>query len=180
MAEQKEAREESDPAAQEQLALACAELQPELERDQDLEGAGVKQSGKAGVHWVAARNAWSCQFGKFGPRSSRHFPVTSYMKDGKSLEEANAEALRDAIAFREQLEKQGVCKPRVALQRSGIKGVRWKKRDKCWEAKLGVNGKTLFGGLFYPKDGSPEAVERARLEAVERRREMEKHRGSAE
>ena len=36
-----------------------------------------------------------------------------------------------------------------------------------------INGKTLHGGTFKPKDSTPEEVERARLAAVESRRKLE-------
>ena len=56
---------------------------------------------------------------------------------------------------------------------SGVKGVCWHTRDKAWEVKLNINGQTLRGGYFKPKDSTPEEVERARLAAVESRRKLE-------
>ena len=52
-------------------------------------------------------------------------------------------------------------------------GVFWHTRYKAWEVKMNINGQTLFGGRFTPKDSTPEEVERARLLAVESRRKLE-------
>ena len=38
---------------------------------------------------------------------------------------------------------------------------------------MNINGQTLFGGRFTPKDSTPEEVECARLAAVESRRKLE-------
>ena len=54
-----------------------------------------------------------------------------------------------------------------------MKGVLWYTQDKAWEVKLKINGKTLHGGTFKPKDSTPEEVECARLAAVESRRKLE-------
>merc|ERR1712050_90830 len=50
----------------------------------------------------------------------------------------------------------------------------WDPRQKAWKVRLGINDKCLRGGTFKPKDSTPEEVERARLAAVESRRELEK------
>ena len=56
---------------------------------------------------------------------------------------------------------------------SGVKGVFWHTRDKAWEVTMNINGKTLYGGTFTPKDSTPEEVECARLAAAESRRKLE-------
>ena len=56
---------------------------------------------------------------------------------------------------------------------SGAKGVFWHTRGKAWEVKMMINGQTLYGGRFIPKDSTPEEVECARLLAVESRRKLE-------
>ena len=48
----------------------------------------------------------------------------------------------------------------------------WHTRDKAWEVKMVINGQTLYGGTFMPKDSAPEEVEHARLLAVESRRKL--------
>ena len=62
---------------------------------------------------------------------------------------------------------------RVENPYSGVPGVRWHTRYKAWEVEVNINGQTLFGGKFTPKDSTPEEVERARLLAVESRRKLE-------
>ena len=39
---------------------------------------------------------------------------------------------------------------------------------------MNINGQTLYGGTFTPKDSTPEELERARLLGVEIRRKLEK------
>ena len=46
-------------------------------------------------------------------------------------------------------------------------------RDTAWEVKMVINGQTLYGGTFMPKDSTPEEVERARLLAVDTCRKLE-------
>ena len=102
------------------------------------------------------------------------FHVRHFMKTNKTFCEAEADALRAAIEFRKGLERSGIAKAkRVEKPHSGVKGVLWYTRDKAWEVKLQINGKTLHGGTFKPKDSTPEEVECARLAAVESRRKLE-------
>ena len=44
---------------------------------------------------------------------------------------------------------------------------------KRWEVAKNINGQTLRGGSFKPKDSTPEEIERARLLAVVSRRKLE-------
>ena len=108
----------------------------------------------------------------------KYFHVRHFMKTSKTFCEAEADALCAAIEFRKGLEnlleRSGVAKAkRVEKPHSGVKGVLWCTRDKAWEVKSTINGKTLFVGAFKPKDFAPEEVERARLAAVESRRKLE-------
>ena len=96
------------------------------------------------------------------------------MNTSKTFCEAEADALRAAIEFRKGLERNGVVKTkRVENPHSGVKGVFWHILDKAWEVKMHINGQTLYGGKFTPKDSTPEEVELARLLAVESRRKLE-------
>ena len=58
------------------------------------------------------------------------------------------------------------------MQTSGVTGVVWHLPSKAWEVKMNIDGQTLYGGRFKPKDSTPEEVERARLLAVESRRKL--------
>ena len=62
---------------------------------------------------------------------------------------------------------------RVENPHSVVKGVLLHTRYKAWEVKMNINGQTLYGGRFKPKDSTPEEVECARLAAVESRRKLE-------
>ena len=96
------------------------------------------------------------------------------MKTGKTFCEAEAEALRAAIGFQKDLERSGVVKAKgVENPHNGVTSVFWHTPTKTWEVKMNINGQTLFGGRFTPKDSTPEEVERARLLAVESRRKLE-------
>ena len=101
------------------------------------------------------------------------------MGTSKTFCEAEADALRAAIEFRKDLESSGIVKvKRVGNPQSGAKGVLWHTRYKAWEVTMNINGQTLFGGRFMPKDSTPEEVECARLAAVESRRKLEQQSGA--
>ena len=59
------------------------------------------------------------------------------------------------------------------MKAKGVKDVFWHTRDKAWEVKMVIDGQTLYGGTFTPKDSTPEEVERARLLAVDTCRKLE-------
>ena len=101
------------------------------------------------------------------------FYVHHFMKTGNTVCDAEADALRAAIEFRRGLERSGIAKAkRVENPHSGVKGVFWHTRNKAWEVTMNINGQTLYGGTFMPKDSAPEDIERARLLAVESRRKL--------
>ena len=109
-----------------------------------------------------------------------YFSIHHFIKTSKTFCEAEADPLRAAIEFRKGLERSGIVNAkRVENPQSGVIGVRWHTRYKAWEVKKNINGQTLFGGKFKPKDSTPEEVERARLLAVESRRKLEFQRKKA-
>ena len=124
-----------------------------------------------GVSWQSKRARWQVSWKNF---RRKYFSVHHFMNTGKTYSEAEADALRAAIEFRKGLERSGIVKAkRVEKPHSGEKGVLWHTRDKAWEVKMVINGQTLYGGTFKPKDSTPEEVERARLVAVESCRKLE-------
>lgn len=62
---------------------------------------------------------------------------------------------------------------------SGVKGVCWCRHTKAWKAYFCVRGERFESAYFYPKDDTPKELERARLAAVSRRRELELQHGGA-
>ena len=89
------------------------------------------------------------------------------------FEEADARALEAAIAFREAQVGSGQARVQCRTEiHSGIKGVFWMAGQKAWMAQLTV-GKKFYREYFRVKGNSPEELERARLAAVEKRREWE-------
>lgn len=51
-----------------------------------------------------------------------------------------------------------------SVNASGLKGVTWKPRHQKWEARIGVNGRLIYIGLF----DSPEKAHAAYVEAARR------------
>ena len=133
-----------------------------------------KQSGVTGVSWQSKLGAWQVSWYEEKKMKKKYFHVRHFMKASKTFCEAEADALCAAIQFRKGLERSGIVKAkRVENPHSGAKGVFWHTRDKAWEVTMNINGKTLYGGTFTPKDSTPEEVECARLAAVESRRKLE-------
>jgi len=64
---------------------------------------------------------------------------------------------------------------------SKVKGVHWESAKKAWRVCIQRNGvKSRAGGIFRPEGDTRDEMERARLAAEERRRELElRHFGSA-
>jgi len=106
------------------------------------------------------------------------FLVHRYMLPGKSMEEADAEALRDAVAFREGLVDQGKIKGNSQQRNigSGVTGVTWHRyghwRSGHWRVQIRICDKNLERS-FRPKDSTPEEIEVARLAAVAFREDLE-------
>jgi len=132
-----------------------------------------KQSGVPGVTWDGPHKCWRVLWREERRRKGKQFPVLRYVAPGKPHEEAEAEALRAAVAFRKERVRQGNIKVVQARRQSGIKGVNWETSNKAWRVCISVRGKRLQGGNFHPRNNTPEEIERARLEAVECRRRLE-------
>ena len=64
---------------------------------------------------------------------------------------------------------------RAEKHRSGVKGVRWFASHACWNVELGPSraGAKVKVEYFYPESESPQALEDARVVAVQRRSELE-------
>ena len=120
-----------------------------------------------GVSWHSKYRRWQVSWYEEKERKKKYFYVNHFMKTSKTFCEAEAAALSAALEFRKGLERSGVVKAK------GVKDVFWHTRDKAWEVKMVINGQTLYGGTFMPKDSTPEEVERARLLAVDNRRKLE-------
>ena len=107
-------------------------------------------------------------------RKTKYLHVCHLMNTGKTYREAEADALRAAIEFRNGLERSGVAKAkRVDNPQSNMNGIYWHIQKEAWIVRLRAKGKQLSGGCFKPKDSTPEEVECARLLAVESRRKLE-------
>jgi len=162
-------------AVQEQQFISCtsAKASSGMQRDKCRILVQSKRSGVKGVSWSARANGWKVSFSEGGRPTLTYFIVGHYMTPSKSDEEADAEALRAAIVFRRGLEEQsGKAKVRTPPSKtSSVKGVDWFRN--CWRARIKVDGKMVHGGQFKPKDETPAEVEKARLAAVEWRRESE-------
>jgi len=92
------------------------------------------------------------------------------MTKGKTEEEADDEALHDAIVFRERLVLEGKVK---VAHVGDNKGIFWNKKRNGWDVFVRAHGKKLRGGHFRPINKTPEAVEKARQAAVECRVQLE-------
>jgi len=137
----------------------------------------ARHSGVRGVFWNRNAKAWNVEWTATEggqARKRRLFAVQHYVENGQgSYEEADAEALRDAVAFRKDLVRRGVVKvARTAQRQSCSRGVSWESRGQGWRVQMRSGGRRI-NFHFRPKDNTPEEVERARLAAVERRRELE-------
>jgi len=132
-----------------------------------------KQSGVPGITWHKTANGWAVSWRDAGKRKDKYFPVHRYMLPRKSMQEADAEALRDAVACRKGLVDQGKIKVSAPLRTTGIRGVCWHTGKHAWEVRYNAAGKKKAGGTFKPKDDTAEDIERARLAAVECRRRLE-------
>eukprot|EP00418_Pyrodinium_bahamense_P006989 CAMPEP_0179024358 /NCGR_PEP_ID=MMETSP0796-20121207/7412_1 /TAXON_ID=73915 /ORGANISM="Pyrodinium bahamense, Strain pbaha01" /LENGTH=342 /DNA_ID=CAMNT_0020720313 /DNA_START=17 /DNA_END=1045 /DNA_ORIENTATION=+ len=165
-----------------------------------IQGQG-KQSGMTGVYWNTKQSSWTVAWGPRGARKGKSFAVCRYMRPGKTPAEADADALRNAIAFRTELVQQGKIQAShgrlrgkfvrkvkgnemrqrggngaglgEAMERdSGVAGVTWLRPRCVWHAAITINGKQIHRD-FRPEDSTPEAIERARVAAVECRWALE-------
>eukprot|EP00969_Alexandrium_andersonii_P356814 15447386-Alexandrium_andersonii.AAC.1 len=139
-----------------------------------------KQSGVSHIVWDRQENAWNVKWKECGRTINQRFFVHRYMaSSGRTYDEADAEALREAIAFRESMVAAGrlqACRPTPSRE-SGVAGVTWQASGGWWKVKLRIDGKKFAQRKFRPTDASPEAVEAARVLAVQCRRELEREIG---
>jgi len=140
----------------------------------------TKQSGYQGVNWDRGKVGWLICWREtsLDPPKQKHkyFTVPNYLKNGaKNWEEAEALALRDAVQFRCELVQAGKIRAwaQHTLQ-SGVAGVKWRPEKQAWQVELMIKGTKINGGLYEPKDKSQDEIEKARLVAVEKRRELER------
>lgn len=132
----------------------------------------AKQSGASGAARTAGHCGWTARWREGavnGPRAFRlrgSFPLQGSRAPGKTRGEADAEALRDAVALGEEQAARS--------ERPGsVKILDWNTARKAWWVHIKLDGKTFHGGFFRPKDDTPEEIERARLAAMECRRNLE-------
>jgi len=151
-------------------AVARAKARQErLERQANRDGR--KRSGVRGVFWCPASDAWMATWTyPDEERGVQVFKVRDYMGYGRSREDAEKEALREAIVFRERLFVEGKIK---GIEDNENKGLTWNKRRKGWDVCFRVHGQKLRGGYFRPLDDTPEAIEKARQAAAECRKQLE-------
>eukprot|EP00445_Apocalathium_hangoei_P008193 CAMPEP_0203854876 /NCGR_PEP_ID=MMETSP0359-20131031/9330_1 /ASSEMBLY_ACC=CAM_ASM_000338 /TAXON_ID=268821 /ORGANISM="Scrippsiella Hangoei, Strain SHTV-5" /LENGTH=501 /DNA_ID=CAMNT_0050771383 /DNA_START=100 /DNA_END=1605 /DNA_ORIENTATION=- len=141
-----------------------------------------RSSGVTGLLWTEAEGAWklrykSNQVATKSGKVQQRFPAKRYMTDGQSYEEAVEAALQAAIARRQELVEEGVLEDKgepkkEAIYQSGVTGVGWNSKTRCWEVVLKVNAKKHYK-TFKPKDQTPAEIERARLLAEAARRDLE-------
>ena len=121
---------------------------------------------------------WGNNTGPKGAGQKRQlFSRRRFATAGQTAQQADDEALRAAIACRNQLVRQGAIKEKKPLRSSGVRGVKWVKKEKCWQVQITKTtaGKTevLEDFKFKVLGDTPEEVEKARLLAVEKRRQLE-------
>jgi len=122
-----------------------------------------------GVHWDTRHSCWLVCVRKRGEKNRKKiaFPRHKFMKPGRTEEEADEEARRQAFAFRQSLEQKGAIRP---YGTSGMKYINWQSRG-FWQAIWFEDGKCkkrAFAASRYEKLGmsSEEAKETAMWNAV--------------
>ncbi|CAE7922933.1 unnamed protein product [Symbiodinium necroappetens] len=131
-----------------------------------------RQSGIQGISWRKDVACWCVSWQVSGKRQKRHFPISMHMKLGLCEAEAEAAALQEAKAFREELVRQGKLKPPKPVTEkasvSAVKGVFYNKQNRTWRVQIRDpatnNVKKVSGGFFKVKE---EAEARARELAKE-------------
>jgi len=134
---------------------------------QQLAAPPSRCSGVKGVTWLSSKSAWAVRWREGGDYKSKIFSVPCHSEEHqRSHEERDAEALRDAVAFRKHLVRQGVVRVVRAKQQSGVPGVVWHSRQRRWQARFRAPGRARLTRTFVPSDRTPEEIERARVAAV--------------
>jgi len=108
---------------------------------------------------------------------TKSFSRNHFMTPGRSEAQADNDALRAAIAFRKSLVRQGIIRERRPVRPGGCRGVYWESTTKQWAVRIrdssGGKVRTIARANFKPLDDTPEEIEKARLLAVAKRRELE-------
>merc|ERR1712061_701783 len=109
--------------------------------------------------WEEGRNRWVASYYLNKKHFFQRFKVNKYMKPGVSQEDANQQALNEAIDFRHNMEESGKIK--VHSTRPKMRGVSYNAVGKYWGAQLMVKKKQIHGPHRRPKDDTKEEDERA-------------------
>merc|ERR1712129_565791 len=92
----------------------------------------------------------------------------------RTSEEADADALRAATAFRSQLVEQGILKEARAppTLSSEVCGVFWNSHYRSWVASISLDGRRMRS-TFLAETDDPEDIEYAKQSAEEQRKDWE-------
>eukprot|EP00927_Polykrikos_kofoidii_P056896 TRINITY_DN50994_c0_g1_i1.p1 TRINITY_DN50994_c0_g1~~TRINITY_DN50994_c0_g1_i1.p1 ORF type:complete len:457 (+),score=68.66 TRINITY_DN50994_c0_g1_i1:123-1493(+) len=138
----------------------------------------ARQSGVRGVQWHQSRQRWMASYMKDGKQVRVSFAVGHYRLSDHTDEEANAAALKAAIAFRESKVASGEARVHKhghrSLVTSGVKGVNWNSKRKSWKAHIVANGQKIYAPTVKPANLSPSEIDRTRLIAIKQRLDLER------
>ena len=95
----------------------------------------TKRSGVTNCAWNAANSHWQVYWKDDGCRQSKLFTRHQYMAPGKSVEQADNDALVAALAHRATLVQQGLIKEKRTVRSSGVVGVNWKPDKNSWRVE---------------------------------------------
>jgi len=103
------------------------------------------QERMQGVYWDRFQLRWVVSYRRQGEKNKRvSFSRARYLHSGRTPEEADEEAKRQAFAFRQSLVKKGA----VRLYRtSGMKKVHWYSREESWRVEWLEDGKRKQKGF---------------------------------
>ncbi|CAE7196870.1 unnamed protein product, partial [Symbiodinium microadriaticum] len=129
-----------------------------------------RQSGIQGIVWRKDLACWRAQWWEGNSRKACNFPISKHMKLGLCEAEAEAAALQEAKAFREELVRQGKLKPPKPVTEkasgSAVRGVLYNKSTGEYRVRVTdpSTHKKVSGGYFKVKE---EAEARAQELAKE-------------
>jgi len=132
-----------------------------------------KQSGVPNIVWLEDKGGvWCVKYKDENTRriTNRWFPLKKYRDENYTDAEADGAALKDALAFREELAAKGILEP---IFQSSVTGVVWNKKMKTWRARYCLNGQWLEKHI-YPADNTPAEMKRSQEECEKQRLEWEK------
>ncbi|CAJ1451880.1 unnamed protein product, partial [Effrenium voratum] len=151
-------------------ALPAAVPQPEANPEPQARAKGVKrvvlekQSGIRGINWQQRMFAWRLTWSERDETGAskvqvKTFGLSKYKKMGQTERVADASALAEAKAAREELIAQGRIKERNTDPEftSPIPGVKWRRDTQRWVIEMTLSGgKRLNGGIFRTKAEAEE------------------------